>query len=42
MIKRASADFSLSETAYRYQPKRSDENAGVVDLLVRLTSNQRN
>jgi putative transposase len=41
-IKQACADFSLSETAYRYQPKRPVEDAVIADWLVRLTFNQKN
>jgi len=41
-IRQACADFSVSATCYRYQPKRSSENAVIADWLVRLTHNQRN
>lgn len=34
--------FSISETCYRYQEKRSDENAQIADWLLRLTHAQRN
>lgn len=34
--------LSLSETAYRYQSKRSTENAEIADWLVRLTDTHRN
>ncbi|MGF6492560.1 hypothetical protein ABIE56_000715 [Luteibacter sp. 621] len=40
-IKQACGDFSLSETAYRYTPKGSDEKACIADRLVRLTSSYR-
>lgn len=38
-IRRACADFSVSTTRYRYQPKRSSENAVIADWLSRLTHN---
>lgn len=41
-IRQACADFSISQTCYRYQPKLSDENAVIADWLVRLTYNQKN
>lgn len=41
-IKQACTDFALSETAYRYQPKRSSEDDVIADWLVRLTFNQKN
>lgn len=41
-IQHACLTFDLSQTCYRYQPKRSDENAMIADWLVRLTYNQRN
>lgn len=41
-IRQACMDFSLSETAYRYRPKRSGEDAIIADWLVRLTFNQKN
>lgn len=41
-IRQACADFMISQTCYRYQPKLSDENAVIVDWLVRLTYNQKN
>jgi hypothetical protein len=41
-IRQACADFTISATCYRYQPKRSDENAVIADWLIRLTHNQRN
>jgi len=40
-IRLACAAFSISETCYRYQPKLSDENAGIADWLIRLTHDQR-
>jgi len=33
--------FGISESCYRYQAKRSDENAEIADRLVRLTHNQK-
>jgi putative transposase len=36
-IRHACMTFDLSETAYRYQPKRSDEDALIADWLMRLT-----
>ena len=41
-IRQACADFSVSQTCYRYQPKLSDENELIADWLVRLTYNQKN
>lgn len=41
-IRQACADFTISETCYRYQPRLSDENAVIADWLVRLTYNQKN
>jgi putative transposase len=41
-IRQACATFAVSETCYRYQRKRSDENALIADWLVRLTFNQKN
>ena len=41
-IRQACTDFSLSETAYRYRPKRSGEDVVIADWLVRLTFNQKN
>lgn len=41
-IRQACADFTISETCYRYRPKRPGENADIADWLVRLTHNQRN
>jgi putative transposase len=41
-IRHACATFDLSETCYRYQPKRCDENARIADWLVRLTTTYRN
>ena len=34
--------FTISETCYRYQPKLSDDNELIADLLLGLTQNQRN
>ena len=34
--------FLISETCYRYQAKLSDDNALIVDWLIRLTHNQKN
>jgi len=33
-IRQACTDFSVNTTCYRYQPKRSDENAVIADWLV--------
>lgn len=41
-IRHACATFDVSETCYRYAPKRSGENVVIADWLVRLTHNQRN
>jgi len=41
-IRQACADFTISETCFRYQAKLLDENAVIADWLVRLTHNQRN
>jgi putative transposase len=41
-MRQACADFSVSQTCYRYQPKLSDENELIADWLVRLTYNQKN
>jgi putative transposase len=41
-VRLASAAFGISETCYRYQPKRADENAAIADWLVRLTTTYRN
>ncbi len=41
-IRQACADFSVSETCYRYQRRLSDENAKSADWLLRLTFNQKN
>ena len=41
-VRQACADFTISTTGYRYQPKHSDENAVIADWLIRLTHNQRN
>ena len=37
-IRHACVTFALSETAYRYAPKRSDEDALIADWLMRLTT----
>lgn len=41
-IRRACADFQVSETCYRYERQLSAENEQIADWLVRLTHNQRN
>lgn len=41
-IRQACADFTISQTYYRYQPRLSDENAVIADWLVRRTYNQKN
>ena len=41
-IRMAGVAFGISETCYRYEPTRSDENAKIADWLIRLTHNQRN
>jgi putative transposase len=41
-IRQACADFSISQTCYRYTPRLSAENEQIADWLVRLTHNQRN
>lgn len=41
-IRQACADFTISQTCYRYQPTLSDENELIADWLVRLTYNQKN
>jgi putative transposase len=33
--------FGISETCYRYQPLRRDENAEIADWLIRLTHKQK-
>ena len=40
-ITHACATFAISETCYRYQGKRVDENVAVADWLVRLTTTNR-
>jgi len=40
-ITHACATFAISETCYRYQGKRIDENVAVADWLVRLTTTNR-
>ncbi len=34
--------FSISESCYRYEPKRDAENALIADGLIRLKDNHRN
>jgi len=41
-VRRACADFMLSQTCYRYERRRSAQNEQIADWLVRLTHNQRN
>ncbi|MEY5002542.1 MAG: hypothetical protein RL678_351 [Pseudomonadota bacterium] len=41
-IKLACEAFRVSETCYRYQPKRRAENDVIADWLIRLTENRRN
>lgn len=41
-VRQACADFSVSETCYRYQRRLSAENAVIADWLLRLTFNQKN
>lgn len=41
-VRQACAAFTVSETCYRYQPRRSTENARIADWLARLTFNQKN
>jgi putative transposase len=41
-IRLACQVFTVSETCYRYVPKRDAENEQIADWLVRLTDNQRN
>ena len=41
-IKLACEAFQVSETCYRYQPKRRAENDVIADWLIRLTENRRN
>jgi putative transposase len=41
-IRRACGLFGVSQTCYRYEPKRSGENERIADWLLRLTHNQRN
>jgi putative transposase len=36
-IRHVCQTFAVSETCYRYQAKRSEENAVIADWLVRLT-----
>lgn len=41
-IKAACRALAISQTCYRYEAKRSTENAEIADWLIRLTHNQRN
>ena len=41
-IKLACEAFQVSDTCYRYQPKRRAENDVIADWLIRLTENRRN
>jgi putative transposase len=41
-IQHACSIFAISQTGYRYAPRRSAENEVIADWLVRLTHNQRN
>lgn len=41
-IRLACVIFSVSETCYRYEPKRNHENEQIADWLLRLTDNHRN
>ena len=41
-IKVACKAFHVSETCYRYQPKRKVENEVIADWLISLTENRRN
>jgi len=41
-IRQARADFTISQTCYRYQAKLSNDNVVIAAGLVRLTHNQRN
>lgn len=41
-IRLACEVFTVSETCYRYEPKRDAENDRIADWLIRLTDNQRN
>lgn len=41
-IRQACADFTISETCYRYHPKLANDIAVIADWLVRLTHNQKN
>ena len=41
-VRLACLTFGISQTCYRYQPKRSAENVEIADHLIRLTHNQRN
>ena len=41
-IGHACRTFGVSQTCYRYQPRRSADNEQIADWLIRLTHNQRN
>ena len=41
-IRLACSAFGISEACYRYQARRTTENATIVDWLLRITQNQRN
>ncbi len=41
-IRQSCEAFNISQTCYYYEPKLSDENALIANLLMRLTHNQRN
>ena len=41
-IRTACEVFSISEHYYRYKPKNSEEDAIIVDWLIRLTRNYQN
>lgn len=41
-VRLACAAVGISETCYRYRPKRDAENELIADWLIRLTANQRN
>ena len=41
-IRLACAAFGISQTCYRYQPKKDVENEAIANWLTRLTDNQRN
>jgi putative transposase len=41
-IRQACRAFRTSETSYRFEPILSEENADIADLLLRLTTSNRN